>query len=256
MNARIVFPAAIVLVFFHGFVTSVHAKGGSGVDASDPTAAVSYVDLRLQTFDLFDSAERDRYALEGAYVAGEVHKLSYQVNYWDTDVSGEDESGLESLRAQYMHIQSRERRNGFAYRLVVGAELILDQGDLDDGIGSGTDQVAPLIGAGWNFSENNSLATLLQHFYSVSEEDDADRVRTTMPRLIWMYHFADIDGWLKVDNQLYLDHEDGHRSSNVIEIQLGKMFMPGIGGYVEYLTNNAGAKIYDDGWGLGLRMAF
>ena len=34
------------------------------------------------------------------------------------------------------------------------------------------------------------------------------------------------------------------------------MFTPSIGGYVEYLNNTGGVKVYDDGIGVGLRFAF
>ena len=59
-----------------------------------------------------------------------------------------------------------------------------------------------------------------------------------------------------VDDKFAIDHEDDDHTSNILEIQLGKMFTPSIGGYVEYLNNTGGVKVYDEGVGVGLRIAF
>lgn len=227
-----------------------------GSNASDPTAAVNFVDFRFQAFDLDGSADRDRYALEGAYIPAEGHKLTYEINYWDTDITGKDESGLESVKVRYINLQPKMLSGGLKYKLAIGAEVILDQGDVDDGIGSGTDQIAPMFGAGWLLSERHFLITLVQYFHSYEEDSNAEKVRTTGPRLIWLYKIPDIKGWLKVDDKFSINHEDDDHTSNSIEIQLGKMFTPSIGGYVEYLNNNAGVRGYDDGIGVGLRMTF
>jgi hypothetical protein len=34
------------------------------------------------------------------------------------------------------------------------------------------------------------------------------------------------------------------------------MFTPTIGGYIDYLTSTGGVKQYEDGFGVGLRIAF
>ena len=245
-----------MFIFCLGYLVSAGAEEGGGANASDPTAAVNFVDFRIQTFDLIDGSDRDRYAVEGAYVISPQHKLTYEINYWKTDVSGKDESGLESVKSKYINLQSKMLSGGLKYKLAIGAEVILDQGDVDDGIGSGTDQVAPLFGAGWDLSERNFVITLVQYFHSVNEEDGAAKVRTTGPRIIWIHKIPDINGWLKVDDKFSINHEDDNHSSNILEIQLGMMFTKSLGGYVEYLNNNAGARTYDDGFGAGLRVAF
>ena len=61
---------------------SAQAEEGGG-NASDPTAAVNYTDLRFQAFDLYGDAsgrERDRYAIEGAYIPADGHKFTYELN--------------------------------------------------------------------------------------------------------------------------------------------------------------------------------
>ena len=245
----------LISLFPIGHFNTAFAEG-DGANASDPTAAVNYVDFRFQAFDLGGSADRDRYAVEGAYILTPEHKFTYEINYWETDITGKDESGLESLKGKYINLQPRMLDGGLKYKLARGVELIHDLGDVDDGIGSGTDQVAPLFGAGWLFSERNFLITLVQYFHSVSEDDNAEKVRVTGPRLIWIFKIPDIQGWLKVDNKFSINHEDDNHTSNIIEIQLGRMFTPSIGGYVEYLNNTGGYHQYDDGLGVGLRITF
>jgi hypothetical protein len=246
----------VVSVFCSSHFGAVHAQESGAGNASDPTAVINYVDFRLQTFDLLDSADRDRYALEGAFRLNPENKIAYEINYWDTDVTGESESGLESVKATYLNLQSKQLKGGLDYRLALGAEVIVDQGDTDEGIGSGTDQIGVILGAGWDFSERNSMITLLQYYHSVNEDDGVDQVRSSEPRLIWIHSIPGINGWLKIDDRLTIDHENDYQSSNTIEVQLGTMFTPSIGAYIDYLTNNAGVRSYDDGWGFGLRITF
>lgn len=230
-------------------------------NASDPTASVNFADFRMQTFDLgdFSSAgdERDRYALEGAYVVAPGHKVNYEVNYWETDVTGREESGLESIKAKYINLSPGQLSGGMKYVAVWGVEAIIDLGDPDEGIGGGTDQVAPLIGVGWKLSKKDFLITLVQYFHSYDEDDAApQKVRMTGPRLIWIHKMPQYKAWLKVDDKFAIDHENGGDSSNILEIQLGKMLTPKFGIYVDYLNNTGGTKFYDDGFGIGFRMMY
>jgi len=255
MRAIIQKISLIILAFSTSHFNTALAEV-DGSNASDPTAAVNYVDFRFQAFDLPNSKDRDRYAVEGAYVITPEHKLTYEINYWETDITGKDESGLESVKGKYIHLMPKMLSGGLKYKLAIGTEVILDQGDVDEGIGTGTDQIAPLFGAGWLFSERNFLITLVQYFHSVSEDDNAEKVRTTGPRVIWIHKIPDIRGWLKVDDKFAINHEDDDHTSNILEIQLDKMFTPSIGGYVEYLNNTSGVKAYDEGISVGLRIAF
>lgn len=248
-----------------GQVSHLHAQEGDaeasagGANASDPTAAVNFNDIRYQTFDLYGDAsdrERDQLSLEGAYVFSPEHKVTYELNYWDTDVTGSDESGLESLRGKYINLKPGMLSGGLKYRRALGVELIKDLGDVDDGIGGGTDQIAPLFGYGWLPNERNFVITLIQYFHSIDEDSGVDKVRKTGPRLIWIYKIPSIKGWFKLDNKFSIDHENDDKSSNTMELQVGTMLSPTIGLYFDYLTNNAGVRSYDDGYGINLRMMY
>ena len=251
---RLTLAALLAIGHFGG----VQAEGDGG-NASDPTASVNYTDIRFQSFDLYGDAsdrERDRFAIEGAYIPAEGHKFTYELNYRDTDVSGSDESDFESLKLKYNHLKPGQLSGGTKDKRALGVELIQDLGEVEDGTGSGTDQIAPLFGYGWVLDERSFVVTLVQYFHSYEEESGVEEVRQTAPRLIWIYSLPDIKGWFKLDNKFSIDHEDDNHSSNIIEMQLGKMFTPRIGAYVDVLVNNAGVRQYDDGIGIGLRMTY
>ena len=244
---------------------NLHAQEGDtdaaqgGADASDPTAAVNFNDIRYQTFDLYGDAsdrERDRLALEGAYVISPEHKITYELNYWDTDVTGSDESGLESIGGKYINLKPGMLSGGLKYRRALGVELIKDLGDVDDGIGGGADLVAPLFGYGWLPNERNFVITLIQYFHSIDEDSGVDEVRKTGPRLIWIHKIPAIKGWVRLDNKFSIDHENDDKSSNTVELQVGTMLSPTVGLYFDYLNNNAGTRSFDDGFGINLRMMY
>ena len=90
----------VSLLFSVSPLNSARAEEGGGGNASDPTASVNYVDIRFQAFDLDGTADRDRFAVEGAYMIAEGHKSTYELNYWDTNITGNDESGLESVKVK------------------------------------------------------------------------------------------------------------------------------------------------------------
>lgn len=228
-----------------------------GADASNPTAAVKYVDLRQQSYDLGDLGvgdDRDISVIEGAHVFSPEHKVTYELKYWETDVTGNDESGMEMFKIKYTNLTPGEL-GGVQYKLAIGVEWIQDFGEVRDGIGIGADQIAPLIGAGWILNEKDFVITLAQYFHSYDESRAAGKVRTLNPRLIWIHKLPN-NAWIKFDNKFSMDHENGDSSSNILEIQYGRMLTPSIGLYVDYFTNTGGYQQYDDGIGIGLRFMY
>ena len=77
-------------------------------------------------------------------------KVKYELHYWNTDVTGSGENDWESLHLKpiYFPESVKGKYGEWKYKLAVGGEVIIDFGDDDQGIGSGSDQVAPLLGFG------------------------------------------------------------------------------------------------------------
>ena len=132
-------------------------------NASNPLAAVNNTDARFQYFDL--GASSDRYDLwaDGAYMLMPKLKLKYELHYWNTDVTGTRESGFETLHLKPIYFPTAGEWGSWNYKLAVGAEWIVGFGNEDDGIGTGSDQIAPLVGLAL-VKGNTVLVPLLQHF--------------------------------------------------------------------------------------------
>jgi hypothetical protein len=75
---------------------------GGGMIASDPLALISFADLRYRYFglsdDLNDSPDLHALSVEGGIMALENFKIIPELHVWSSDISGDRESGLESLR--------------------------------------------------------------------------------------------------------------------------------------------------------------
>ena len=145
-QARILrwFGYASILTFVAG-INQAYAEE----NASNPLAAVTNTDLRAQYFDL-DGPERRDYWVDGADMLTPNLKLKYELHYWDTDVTGSSESDWESLHLKPIYFPESMvgKLGSWKYKVAIGGELILDAGNEDKGIGSGSDQVAPFIWSG------------------------------------------------------------------------------------------------------------
>jgi hypothetical protein len=194
-----------------------------GENASNPLAAVNNTDLRLQLFDL-DGSGRQDYFIDGAKMLSPKMKLKYEVHYWQTDVTGQSENNLESLHLRFIYFPVEGKLGTRPYRLAVGAEWIKDLGDTDKGIGSGADQIAPLVGVALKFGDT-MVIPLLQHFESYSGAD----VRQTASRLIAIKPLPS-QAWLKLDAKIPYDWES-YKIPASAELQLGKTFFPMFGAY-------------------------
>ena len=124
----------------------------AGGNASNPLAAVKNTDTRLQYFDL-DESERYDYWVDGAFMLTPKLKLKYELHYWDTDVTGTSESDWESLHLKPIYFPANliGEFGAWKYATAIGGELIVDAGNTDKGIGTGSDQISIFVG--WSMSK-------------------------------------------------------------------------------------------------------
>jgi hypothetical protein len=227
---------------------STDPGGEEAENASNPLAAVDNTDLRWQYFDLEHADRQDAY-IDGAKMLSPKLKLKYELHYWDTDVRGQSENGLESLHLKFIYFPMEGKWKGIPYRLAVGAEWIKDLGDIDKGIGSGGDQIAPLAGVAMQLGDT-TLIPLVQHFQSYSGED----ISQTSIRLIGIKPLAG-QSWLKLDAKVPYDWENRKVPASV-ELQLGKSFSRSFGAYIDGLAGLGSDRAYDWGIGVGLRFNY
>jgi len=228
-------------------LTSGHAFAGE--NASNPLAAVNNTDLRIQYFDL-DGPDRTEYWVDGAYMLTPKFKLKYELNYWDTDVTGSSEGDFESLHLKPIYFPTQGEMGSWKYKLALGLEWIVDFGNQDKGIGSGSDQLGPFVGLALT-KGNTVLIPLLQHFVSYDGPD----VSTTAIRLIGIQSLPN-NYWGKVDAIVPVDWENDNAIPATFEVQLGRMFSSSFGAYADVLLGIGGDKPYEWGVGVGVRFNY
>ena len=176
-------------------------------------------------------------------------KLKYELHYWDTDVIGSRESGFETLHLKPMYFPTQGEWGSWMWKLAVGLEWIVGFGNEDQGIGTGSDQLAPFAGLAF-VRGGLVLVPLVQHFVEYSGPD----VNQTSVRLIAIQSLPN-DFWGKLDAKVPLDWENDIIPATA-EMQLGKMFSSSFGTYVDGLFGIGTDRPYDWGIGVGLRFNY
>ncbi len=107
-------------------------------------------------------------SIDGSYMLRPDLKIKYELHYNSTDVTGDRENGLEKANAKLTYFPSARALNDtWAMKTAVGLEWIVDFGDISKGIGTESDQLAPLVGAAFsNKVTGLTLLSLIQHFES------------------------------------------------------------------------------------------
>ncbi len=230
---------------------------GGGAAASDPTASVNFQDIRYRYFDLKDGNHTNSFEAEGSYTFTPRFKVVHELVGVETDVSGESEADFSELSLKPIFLTPMEPF-GIKARLALGFEWLKDLGKSRKGTGSGTDQIPPLAGDGWLPTEEDIIITLVQYFHSYRDDDRADEVRRTGPRLIYIRKLPPIKGWARADFKGLIDHEDGDDFSQTLELQLGSMITESIGIYGELLLGDSvlDTKAYNMGGGIALRIVY
>lgn len=229
-------------------VTGIN-RGFGAENASNPLASVNNTDFRWQYFDL-SGPERNDIWMDGAYMLNPKLKFKYELHYWDTDATGSSENDWESIRLKPIYFPRQGKWGSYKYKLAVGVEWIEDFGNEEKGIGSGSDQIAPLVGVALK-KGNTVLIPLVQHFV----EYDGSDVNQTAFRLIGIQSLAN-NCWTKLDAKVPVDWENDNDIPATIEVQLGKNFTPSFASYVDGLFGIGGDRPYDWGVGVGVRFNY
>jgi hypothetical protein len=220
-------------------------------NASNPLAKSKNTDVRWQHIDLVDGSRLNDFFIDGSFMATDKLKIKYELHYWETNVSGQSETGLESVVAKAIYFPAEGERGNIKYRLAVGMDWIVDLGDAQDGIGIGSNQVGPFFGVALGLPSKTMLIPLVQQFISY----DGNDVNTTAFRLIGLQPLS-AGKWLKLDAKIPIDWENDNNIPADVELQFGKNLNEKLALYVEALAGLGSDRIYDWGVGAGLRFKF
>ena len=218
-------------------------------NASNPLAAVNNTDLRVRYFDLGSTGKVDLWA-DGAFMIIPQLKMKYELYYSFTDVTGTWQNGLESLRVKPLYFPVQGSLGSWDYRIAVGLEWIAEFGNEDKGIGSGSDQLAPLVGIAL-VKGGTVIVPLIQQYFSYN----GPKVNTTAFRVIVIQSFQK-EFWGKLDVKIPIEWANGNAVPMTAEIQLGKMFEPWFGTYIDGYVGIGQSRPYNWGAGLGFRFTY
>ncbi len=234
-------------------VTVVGSSTEAEENASNPLAAVNNTDIRYQYFDLGEGTDRQDAFLDGAYMLRPDLKLKYELHYNSTNATGQRFDGFEKTSFKLIYFPSQKPLNdAWGVKSAIGLEWILDFGDPDKGIGTGSDQIAPFGGFAFaNTKTGLTLIPLVQHFASYN---GSANVSQTAMRLIALQPFGD-GYWAKADIKAPYDWENGSWPATA-EFQIGKNLSPGIALYADVLVGIGADRPYDQGAGVGLRFNY
>jgi hypothetical protein len=228
----------------------IAAEQNSTENASNPLAKGKNTDLRWQYLDQEVGHVNDL-SVEGAFMVNDKLKLKYELHYLETDVTGNSEKNFESVLLKGIYFPAEGFRGNISYRVALGADWIVDLGDQDKGIGSGSDQIAPFFGVALGLQGGTQLIPLVQQFLSYSGKD----VNKTAFRLIALKPLSE-QKWFKLDAKVPVDWENDEAVPANLELQLGKNINRTLALYVDGLVGIGNDRPYDWGVGTGLRFKY
>ena len=245
---RVVFVCVCALLLASFSATSAEESGGE--NASNPLSKSRNTDVRWQYLDM-DGGHVNDIFIEGAFMASDSLKIKYELHYWETDITGNSEYDWESLTLKGIYFPTEGAWGDLKYRVAIGMDWIVDLGERDKGIGSGSDQIAPFGGVALLFKGGTMLIPLVQQYLDYSGED----VNTTAFRLITMRSLAR-QMWVKLDAKIPIDWENDETIPATAKLQLGKHINQHFALYVDGLIGIGGDRPYDWGVGTGIRFKY
>jgi hypothetical protein len=215
--------SSVTLMLFIATTSSTYAQapeaGNSQPEnASSPLAKVRNTDIKLRLFDL-DGFDREEYVVEGGLMLTPKLKFRYEAHYWQTDITGRDTSGMESVRAKAIFFPGESIWRETPYRLAAGIEVKVQFDNQDKGIGQDSDTILPFVGIALVPRPGTTIIPLLQHETEISGEE----VNNTSFRLLALQTLPR-NTWLKLDAIVAVNWENDRQTPSFAELQYGHQF--------------------------------
>jgi len=227
--------------------------GAEGAAGSNPLAAVSVLDTIWQYKKTTNRKHANDFFLKGGSMLLPKLKLNIELHYVETNVTGKSERDWERILIKPIwFLKDVELNDTWGVRLAAGFEYVYDFDNADKGIGSGADQLGPLVAAAFlNKQSKTMFIPLLQHHEDI--ESGADIRKTTL-RLIALQPLPD-GFWAKADVKIPRDWENKTWPVSA-ELEAGKMLTSNVGVFVQGLAGMGGDRPFTYGAALGLRLNF
>ncbi len=225
--------------------------GEAGAAGSNPLASVSKVDLEWEFLKDGGSDVND-FSAKGSTMLHPRLKFNAELHYGVTNRTGRQENDWSSLVFKPIFFpKDVNLSDRFGLRTAVGVEWVIDMGNDDKGIGTGSDLIAPLAGIAVMDREWRTVyIPLVQHF----ESYESGAVSVTALRLIALQPLP-AGAWFKLDAKLPFDWENHERPASA-EFELGKMLGKNVGVYGKFLTGIGGDRAFDWGTTAAVRINF
>jgi len=226
-------------------------ENGGGAAGSNPLSSTAKLDL-ISTFTKSGGSFTTDISAEGSFMLHPRVKFVYELHYIVTDVTGKTENDWGSLHFKPIwFVKDYKLPNAWGMRLALGGELIIDFNTDAKGIGTGSDQIAPLAGLAFmNQKTGLALIPLVQHFQSYENGS----VSQTAFRLIGLKPLP-ANTWFKADVKVPYDWVNYAVPFN-FELEFGKMFTPKVGVFARVLGGIGNDRPFDWGSALALRFNF
>jgi hypothetical protein len=239
------------LCFAAGALASSGEAAGVAENASNPLAKTRNTDFYGEAFRAESEVDLSTGSVEGAFMARDDLKVKYEAHYWRLESPSRTSSGWESFTLKGIWFPVEGRRGSWGYRLALGLDWVLDGGNSEDGIGTGSDQLAPFVGIALSPRQGTTLIPLIQHF----ESYNGDPFSMTAVRVIAMQSLPE-QWWLKVDCAIPVDWENDRSVPATFEFQLGRKVSKSVSLFGNAHAGLGSDRPYDYGFGFGLRLSY
>ena len=194
-------------------------------------------------------------SVEGSYVFHPTFKVSYDANYWRTNVTGDNESGWADFRIRPVYYPKTRVQQNLIYRTAVGMDFRYDAGNFDKGIGTGDDVLGVFAGLQLLFSRVERLSIIGAFRKSLDSEPQTETHQTEL-NLLGIRSIPSFDAWIAADLGMVFSHAKNNDSTSTFRFQIGKLFTPKLGTYFEALFPIAGQDVFDHAFRLTLRLQY
>ncbi len=139
--------------------------------------------------------------------------------------------------------------------LAIGADFILNNGDVNAGTGFGQNIIAPYLAASFYPGEGFMLTPLIKELISLEEDENGRNVHDLSLRLLTVFSF-ETGFWLNLTPELIVDLNGDQKNLYTLRATFGKMVNKNVGFAGDVVYQIAGEKRFDYLARLNMRYLF